>query len=114
MTARVEVEGWGAVAAAMGHVPAACERAAERAAVEAARALAAATAPRLPVRTGRLRASVAVQPVDGGAAAVIGAPYAVYVPAARAMATAPAPAAADYSRRTAAHVTTELRRLSWP
>lgn len=115
MPGRVEVEGWPAVAAAMGRVPAACERAAERAAVEAARTLAAATAPRLPVVTGRLRASVAVTALDGGGAAtVIGAPYAVYVPAARAMAATAGPAAADYARRTATHTDTELGRLPWP
>ncbi len=110
----VEVEGWAELARAMAGVPAACERAGERAAVEAARALAAATAPRLPVRTGRLRASVTVEVLPDGAATVIGAPYAGYVAAARAM-TAEAPAAAaDYQRRTATNVDTELRRLPWP
>lgn len=44
----VEVEGWPELAKAMGGVPAACDRAAGRAAVDAARALAAATAPASP------------------------------------------------------------------
>lgn len=110
----VEVEGWPELAKAMGGVPAACDRAAGRAAVDAARALAAATAPRLPVRTGRLRASVTVTESPDGAATVITAPYAGYVPAARAMAASAEPAAADYSRRTAAALDPELRRLPWP
>lgn len=110
----VEVEGWAELARAMGGVPAACERAAGRAATEAARALAASTAPRLPVRTGRLKASVTVEALPDGAATVIGAPYAGYVPAARAMAAAAEPAAADYGRRTATALDPELRRLPWP
>lgn len=110
----VTLEGWEGVARAMGQVPAACEAAALRAGLEAGRALAATTTPRLPVRTGALRASVAVSEVPGGTAVTIGAPYAGYVPAARAMAaTAPA-AAADYQRRTHAATDSELKRLPWP
>jgi hypothetical protein len=76
--------------------------------------LAAATAPTLPVRTGRLKASVTVEATPEGAATIIGAPYARYVPAARAMTAGLDPAAADYARRTAARLDTELGRLPWP
>ena len=111
----VTVEGWPALTRAMAMVPAACERAGERAALDAARALAASTVPTLPVRTGRLRASVAAGPVEGGAAVTISAPYAIYVAAARRMtATATDTAAADYSRKAQTQTTAEIARLPWP
>lgn len=110
----VEVDGWAEVARAMGGVPQACETAARRAGADAGRALASSTASRLPVRTGRLRASVAVSEVPDGTAVTIGAPYAVYVAAARAMATAAEAAAADYQRKTQAATDSELKRLPWP
>jgi len=98
----------------MGQVPHACETAATRAGLEAGRALASSTAGRLPVRTGRLRASVTVSEVPDGTAVTIAAPYAVYVAAARAMALTAEPAAADYQRRTQAATDSELARLPWP
>lgn len=110
----VTVEGWPAVARAIGRVPAACERAGARAALDAAKALAASTRPTLPVRTGRLRASVEVAAVEGGAAVTITAPYAIYVPAARRMATSSEAAAADYARTARTNTTAEIARLPWP
>lgn len=110
----VEVIGWPELTRAMAGVPAACERAAARAGQDAARALAAQTAPTLPVRTGRLRASVGVITDHDGAATVISAPYAVYVPAARAMAARTESTAADYARRARTETDNELGRLPWP
>lgn len=110
----VEVVGWAELARAVAQVPAACQRAGERAALDAARALAASTVPTLPVRTGRLRASVDVAPVEGGAAVTIGAPYAIYVAAARRMAEQVEPAAADYARKAQTNTTAEIVRLPWP
>jgi Bacteriophage HK97-gp10, putative tail-component len=111
----VELVGWDQLARATAGVAGACDVAAARAADDAARALAVSLRPQLPVRTGRLRASVAVTPVDDGTAVTIGAPYAVYVRAARrAVAAAVDPAAADYTRRAQTNTAAELGRLPWP
>jgi hypothetical protein len=111
----VELVGWDQVARVAARVGDACTEAGTRSGVDAARALASQVRPQLPVRTGRLRGSVDTIAVPDGAAMVIGAPYAVYVRAARrAVAAALEPAAADYATRAAAATATEIGRLPWP
>ena len=111
----VELVGWDQLARVTGRLPDACTEAGTRSGVDAARALASQVRPQLPVRTGRLRASVDTVAVPGGTAMVIGAPYAVYVRAARrAVDAALEPAAADYATRAATATATEIARLPWP